>query len=205
MSATREAAAGSAERRPGWGWLRFWWRPVRRGALIVWHATWHLIDDGFCDAFSHANTFCRDLCYEGGGNGEVTDNVCGYVDPVTGEKLQFGTQTGDCDAKTALCMCANGLGQTVPCISLCGNGPGAPGETGLQCDDGNVFDGDCCAANCQHEAVGSSCEADGNGCTTGGTCNASHQCVETCNVGALCAPAGCGLVCELDGGNCVCQ
>ena len=46
MSATREASAGSEERRPRRGWLRFWWRPIRRGALIVWHATWHLIDDG---------------------------------------------------------------------------------------------------------------------------------------------------------------
>jgi hypothetical protein len=166
---------------------------------------WNLTDDGFCNAFSHANMFCRDICYEAGGNGEVTDNVCGFVDPQTGLKLQTGLIGGDCDPKTAVCQCNNGLGQTVSCISLCGDGPGAAGETGLQCDDGNVLDHDCCAANCLYEAVGGACEADGNGCTTG-TCNGSHQCVESCQVGALCAPAGCGLVCQLDGGgNCVCQ
>jgi membrane protein len=33
--------------RLGWHWLLGpWWRRFRRAGLIVWHATWHLIDDG---------------------------------------------------------------------------------------------------------------------------------------------------------------
>jgi cysteine-rich repeat protein len=45
----------------------------------------------------------------------------------------------------------------------CGNGRLDAGE---QCDDGNINDGDCCSANCQLEAAGTSCCDDGEPCTT---------------------------------------
>lgn len=54
MNGEPEALAGHGRRRPerisarlGWRWLLGpWWPRLRRAGLIVWHATWHLVDDG---------------------------------------------------------------------------------------------------------------------------------------------------------------
>jgi cysteine-rich repeat protein len=59
------------------------------------------------------------------------------------------------------------------CAPSCGNGQLDGGE---QCDDGNMFVGDCCDANCQFETEGSTC-TDRLFCTEGaGTCQAG-ECV----------------------------
>jgi membrane protein len=42
-----EAGSDRSKHRRGWRWLLGpWWPRFRRVGLIVWHATWHLIDDG---------------------------------------------------------------------------------------------------------------------------------------------------------------
>jgi membrane protein len=42
-----EARPHRSKGRLGWRWLLGpWWPRLRRAGLIVWHATWHLIDDG---------------------------------------------------------------------------------------------------------------------------------------------------------------
>ena len=56
--------------------------------------------------------------------------------------------------------------------NVCGNGTVDAGES---CDDGNTTDGDCCAATCQYEASGSSCN-NGNSCTALGTCDGAGLC-----------------------------
>ncbi len=59
------------------------------------------------------------------------------------------------------------------CATACGNGIVDNGET---CDDGNMFDGDCCSSSCQTETNGSAC-SDRLFCTEGGgTCQAG-ECV----------------------------
>jgi cysteine-rich repeat protein len=64
------------------------------------------------------------------------------------------------------------------CVGLapgvCGNGVIEPGET---CDDGNVADGDCCAANCVAE-VGLACTDDSDACTTD-ACSETGVCAHT--------------------------
>jgi uncharacterized delta-60 repeat protein len=48
----------------------------------------------------------------------------------------------------------------------CGNGTV---DTGEDCDDGNVLDGDCCSSACAQAPDGAPC-ADSDACTTGATC-----------------------------------
>ena len=102
--------------------------------------------------------------------------------------------------------------------SHCGNGIVDPGE---QCDDGNVFDGDCCSSSCRPENPGGWCPDDGNICTDdvcdgagncvhppkSGLCDDGNECTvgDTCADG-ICAPGGpapagtpCGAAIDLCG------
>jgi cysteine-rich repeat protein len=82
---------------------------------------------------------------------------------------------------------------SVTLTSLCGNTVPNPGE---ECDDGNNANGDCCAANCEIEAAGTTCRA------LAGTCDV----VETCDgVSASCpadAVVGVGVECRASVGIC---
>ena len=82
--------------------------------------------------------------------------------------------------------------------SHCGNGILDPGE---QCDDGNVFDGDCCSSSCRPENPGGWCPDDGNICTDD-VCDGAGNCVHPpksglcddgneCTVGDACADGIC--------------
>ena len=59
----------------------------------------------------------------------------------------------------------------------CGNGMVEGSE---QCDDGNTASGDCCDANCQRDASGTSCTTDGNVCTDD-VCNGAGTCTHDAN------------------------
>ena len=65
-------------------------------------------------------------------------------------------------------------------------------ESGEDCDDGNVDDGDCCSSSCSFE-VGS-CD-DGNACTVADTCDGAGACVPgsapDCDDGNLCTTDSC--------------
>ncbi|HSP98646.1 MAG TPA: hypothetical protein VL049_15600 [Candidatus Dormibacteraeota bacterium] len=82
---------------------------------------------------------------------------------------------------------------------ICGNGTQDPGE---QCDDGNVANGDCCDVDCQFEANGSACPADGNVCTDD-VCDGAGSCgvfnTAPCNDGDACTQ---GDICN-GAGTCV--
>jgi len=82
--------------------------------------------------------------------------------------------------------------------SRCGNGILDPGE---QCDDGNVFDGDCCSSSCQPENAGHWCSDDGNACTDD-VCDGAGRCAHPprsgpcddgneCTIGDTCADGVC--------------
>ena len=82
--------------------------------------------------------------------------------------------------------------------SRCGNGILDPGEP---CDDGNVFDGDCCSSSCQPENAGHWCSDDGNVCTDD-VCDGAGRCAHPprsgpcddrneCTVGDACADGIC--------------
>ncbi len=66
----------------------------------------------------------------------------------------------------------------------CGDGVTQPDFE--ECDDGNTVDGDCCAADCTHEASGASCD-DGTG-----TCDGSGACVAD-DTGST-SGGGCSLI-----------
>ena len=57
--------------------------------------------------------------------------------------------------------------------SVCGNWVV---ETGEQCDDGNIADGDCCSSSCQFEPADSDCD-DGNACNDPDSCDGHGHCV----------------------------
>lgn len=65
-------------------------------------------------------------------------------------------------------------------------------ESGEDCDDGNIVDGDCCSSSCSFE-VGS-CD-DGNACTVGDTCDGAGTCVAgsppDCDDGNFCTRDSC--------------
>ena len=52
-------------------------------------------------------------------------------------------------------------------LALCGDGYV---DTGEECDDGNIYDGDCCSSACRSAPDGTVCE-DGDLCTTGDSCH----------------------------------
>ncbi len=72
---------------------------------------------------------------------------------------------------------------------VCGN---SVLESGEDCDDGNVVDGDCCSSGCSFE-VGS-CD-DGDACSVGDTCDGAGTCVAgsapDCDDGNLCTRDTC--------------
>ncbi len=71
--------------------------------------------------------------------------------------------------------------------AVCGDGALDSGE---QCDDGNLADGDCCSSTCQFESAASACASDGNVCTTD-LCNGSGACMHAAgNAGTLCRASG---------------
>jgi cysteine-rich repeat protein len=98
----------------------------------------------------------------------------------------------------------------------CGNGRFDPGE---QCDDGNIFSGDGCSAQCTIEScftcvgqpsicspspAGTACD-DGNACTVGETCDGSGVCggFTSCRTNSTCNV--CGQMCtEPQPGVCKC-
>ena len=82
--------------------------------------------------------------------------------------------------------------------AVCGDGTV---DTGEQCDDGNLADGDCCSSTCRFEALGTACD-DGNFCTVNDVCNGLGTCAgpdrrdcddrDPCTID-LCVPPGqCG-------------
>jgi cysteine-rich repeat protein len=83
------------------------------------------------------------------------------------DNSQLRIQSDDLDESNVF-VALSGTGVT----TQCGNDVVEPGE---QCDDGNTAGGDCCDANCQFEAAGSSC-ADGVFCNGDETCNGAGSC-----------------------------
>ena len=103
--------------------------------------------------------------------------LAGTVDAATGRVAVVG-HGGPCSTITVDGTAAadgQSIGGTVSCMvgtaslgglftaSHCGNGILDSGE---ECDDGNVFDGDCCSSVCRFEASGSACPDDNSPCTT---------------------------------------
>ncbi len=56
--------------------------------------------------------------------------------------------------------------------AVCGDGTV---DTGEQCDDGNLADGDCCSSTCRLEALGTACD-DHDFCTVNDACNGLGTC-----------------------------
>lgn len=88
-------------------------------------------------------------------------------------------------------FCQNGGGPFTGVRAHCGDGIINAGEV---CDDGNVADGDCCAADCStSEPDATTCD-DGNACTTGDQC-AAGDCrggsTMYCAPCEACSPGGC--------------
>ena len=60
-----------------------------------------------------------------------------------------------------------------PTICACGNGIL---ETGEQCDDGNLVNGDCCSSTCQYESTSTVCRPSSGPCDVADTCNGAGVC-----------------------------
>jgi len=130
--------------------------------------------------------------------------LAGTVDPATGRVAVVG-HGGPCSTITVDGTAAadgQSIGGTVSCMvgsasfggvftaSHCGNGILDPGE---ECDDGNVFDGDCCSSACLFEASGSACPDDDSPCTTD-VCDGRGHCQHPANPAAAGTP--CGALCD---------
>ena len=83
----------------------------------------------------------------------------------------FAAEQYACSFGCLCCFCLDASGG-ITAERLCGNGAL---DTGEECDDGNLSDGDCCSSSCQFEAAGSACPDDGDPCTTN-TCDGSGGC-----------------------------
>jgi len=126
------------------------------------------------------------------GDYQLTVTIFGGPPPVCGDgNLDFNEQCDDgntvngdcCDAncqyEASGSSCPGDVGRGDVCDQaghcgpppVCGNGTLDANE---QCDDGNTVNGDCCDANCQYEASGSSCPGDGDLCTVGACDGAGH-------------------------------
>jgi len=77
--------------------------------------------------------------------------------------------------------------------AVCGNGALEGAE---QCDDGNVFGGDCCSPTCTFEAAGSSCRSSAGACDPAESCSGTSG---TCPADAL---ATSGTPCRASAGVC---
>ena len=128
-------------------------------------------------------------------------NLSGSIDPDTGSFTGSGS-AGACPSVTVSGIAARNSKSftgTFSCPEVgasggvnagrCGNGQVDPGEI---CDDGNLFDDDCCQSNCRPPVAGGSCADDGNSCTSD-TCDAAGQCQHlnrsgTCDDGNACTP-----------------
>jgi cysteine-rich repeat protein len=127
--------------------------------------------------------------------------LSGNIDPATGTFAVSG-HSEVCTTLTAAGSAAadgQSFSGTVSCMvgplalqgtfraSHCGNGILDPGE---DCDDGNVFDGDCCSSVCRFEASSSPCPDGGNGCTDD-LCDGHGHCQHLPDpglAGAACGP-----------------
>jgi len=94
--------------------------------------------------------------------------------------------------------------QTPTPTPFCGDGTVEGPE---QCDDGNNEDGDCCSSDCVLEASGSTCDDDGNVCTSN-TCDGQGECVAAnvsdgtvCDDGSLCTTDSTCVAGECAGGS----
>jgi hypothetical protein len=112
-----------------------------------------------------------------------------------------------CDAKTGACVFDAAAQQGKPCDAdasvctlgdACANGACKVGAT-VDCDDKNPCTNDGCDAKlgCTHVANTATCDADGNACTVGDSCQNS-TCVagtkKNCNDGELCTTDSCAAL-----------
>jgi cysteine-rich repeat protein len=122
--------------------------------------------------------------------GELTGQCTGLVISGRGDGEAF---TGTYSATTGFCTPGGSVSGT-----KCSNGVIDPGEN---CEDGNLFDGDCCSARCVLDPAGTACIGDGNVCTDD-VCNATGACTHVpntspcddnnpCTVGDVCAGGTC--------------
>jgi hypothetical protein len=151
------------------------------------------IDDSLCteDICNAETGQCENPPVDCGDGIDCTDDLCNED---TGECMNdpndancqddgfFCTGQEICDPATG-CLsegdpCPEGTvcnDNSDTCVEITDCGNGIP-ETGEDCDDGNVLDGDCCSANCTFEAEGSSCE-DEEFCNGEETCDGAGLCL----------------------------
>lgn len=171
----------------------------RRGTVVKFDA-----DDGALAECGNGATEDDEDCDDGnlvGGDCCAAD--CSYEATTSpcddGQACSVSDQcnaVGHCTADTSGCTCGNGLTE-----------PGL----GEDCDDGNLFAGDCCSPTCEYEPAGTPCD-DLSECTGDDSCNGAWSCVgaqplcDCCSdhSGAGCAESSCqACICDVEPNCCV--
>lgn len=200
--------------------LAFAWLPtgaVRADVDLTgrWNTEVPLAGMACLDFVQTGSTLTATVCDASG------DPFTGTIDPVTGEF--FITQPPTCppayrsiEATAApdgqsfagffSVVAPNFFGVCQPGFFSALNGARAPCgdgvlDSGEECDDGNLVNGDCCSNPCRLEGIGSACGNDGNVCTDdqcdgAGTCqhiNNAAPCSdgEVCTTGDTCQDGEC--------------